>query len=170
MAKGIRDVDKGWKDFRKRMEGAKGKHVTKVGLPSGSTPAVVGKKGGNKPFLDLVQIAAVHEFGAPNRNIPERSFIRSTTDEEKKNLAHIANLQHQKFIAGKIDLKTALGIIGEYLTGKMKNKIRQRIPPPNSPQTIKRKTVQGKKGDVPLIDTGQLVQSITHVEHIQGAK
>lgn len=168
MAKKPRDVDKGWDAFRKHAESIKGKSYTKVGLPTGSTPAVVpGEKNGNKPLLDLVQIGAVHEFGAPKRNIPERSWLRSTTDEEKKNIAKIMAILYPKVAAGQMSLKTALGQIGEYLAGKMKNKIRNRIPPENAPATVARKKNK-RHNDVPLIDTGQMVQSITHVEVIRG--
>lgn len=168
MAHKPRDIDKGWKDFRKRMESNKGKSYTKVGLPSGSTPAVIaGEKNGNKPLLDLVKIGAVHEFGAPNRNIPERSWLRSTTDEEQENISKIVSIVHSKVITGQMTLKVALGQIGEYLTGKMKDKIRNKIPPENAPETVRRKKNK-KDTDVPLIDTGQMVQSITHIEVIKG--
>jgi hypothetical protein len=168
MARKPRDVDKGWDAFKKRIESNKGRSFTKVGLPTGSTPAVVpGEKNGNKPFLDLVQIGAVHEFGAPKRKIPERSWLRSTTDEEQKNIAKMMSILYPKVIAGKMPLKTALGQIGEYLAGKMKNKIRNKIPPENAPSTVARKKNK-RHNDVPLIDTGQMVQSITHIEVIKG--
>ncbi len=37
-------------------------------------------------FGKRAYIGAVHEFGAPSRNIPERSFIRSTFKDEKKKI------------------------------------------------------------------------------------
>ena len=43
------------------------------------------------------EIAKVHEFGYPPKNIPERSFIRSTFNEEKSKL--------EKIIASEIKKK-----------------------------------------------------------------
>ncbi len=37
----------------------------------------------------LAQVAQVHEFGDPERNIPQRSFLRSTVDEHKGYIAEL---------------------------------------------------------------------------------
>lgn len=37
----------------------------------------------------VLEYAATHEYGDPTRNIPERSFLRSTFDEEKEKLIKI---------------------------------------------------------------------------------
>lgn len=34
----------------------------------------------------VAEYAATHEYGDPGRNIPERSFLRATYDEQKENL------------------------------------------------------------------------------------
>jgi len=136
---------------------------TKIGLPQEGTPKQVVDAHSNK-MVDLVQIAAVHEFGAPRRRVPERSFIRSTFDDNRGALKNLVTRCYNAVIDGKFTPVQALSTVGEYLVGKTKNKIRNRIPPPLSPATIKAKTVGGKTGDVPLIDTAQLIQSIQHVE------
>jgi phage gpG-like protein len=109
----------------------------------------------------VVMIAAVHEFGAPKRNIPERSFIRATYDENLVKLQQISDVELKRIATGKSTVKESLSRMGEWLTAKMKNKIRERIAPSLSP-----KTIAAKGSDVPLIDSGQLIQSITHVEVI----
>lgn len=38
---------------------------------------------------DVATYAAVHEFGAPRRNIPQRSYLRKTFDEEVENLSKL---------------------------------------------------------------------------------
>jgi len=55
----------------------------------------------------------------------------------------------------------ALSEVGEWMTAKTKAKIRGLKSPPNAASTIKR-----KKSSNPLIDTGQMINSIQHVEHI----
>ena len=44
----------------------------------------------------------------------------------------------------------------------MVNLINEGIDPPLTEGTLKRKTVNGKVGDTPLVDTGQLKQSIRY--------
>jgi hypothetical protein len=155
-------IDHGWDKLKLTWEELSHAY-TKVGLPEEGEPAEVAEAHvGN--MADLVQIAAIHEFGAPKRNIPERSFIRSTYDEQKEKLREIITKEYNGVIFEKTSPRKALSRIGEWLTAKTKLKIKKRIPPALKPATIISKTVGGKKGDVPLIDTGQLIQSIQHVE------
>lgn len=171
MPKGFIDKDMGMEEFLKQVHRAKGKSYTKVGLPFENEPIDVSdEENGHKSQLELVQIAAVHEFGAPNRNIPERSFLRSTVDNKREEIDSILTTNYKRYQDGKISLRIALGQIGEYVTNQVQTTIRNRIPPELKPETIRRKTVQGKVGDVPLIDTGQLIQSISHVEVLQNDK
>jgi len=146
--------DKGYKQVKINLDNIH-RARTKVGLPQEGTI----KAGEVKSMLDLVRIGAIQEFGAPKRNIPQRSFVRSTFDNRKSNLLSICQSQYKNVVLGKLPAKKALGIIGEYLTNETKMAIKNRIPPPNAPMTIAQ-----KGSDVPLIDTAQMIQSIQHVE------
>lgn len=170
MAKGFIDNDKGMKEFLKKIDKAKGKSYTKVGLPLENEPVKIPGKKGSKSQLDLVRIGAVHEFGAPNRGIPERSFLRSTVDDKRNDIDIFLKKNYERYTQNQISLKRALGEIGEYLTNQVQLKIKNRIPPELAEETKRRKTVNGKVGDVPLIDTGQMIQSISHVEIIRNKK
>jgi hypothetical protein len=130
---------------------------TKVGYPKEGDVAA----GEEKNMIDIVRIAAIQEFGAPKRHIPERSHIRATFDAEKSKLKIRSQAQYKKVISGVIQPNKALGLIGEYLTNKTKAFIKHRIPPPLAPSTIEQRI---KKSDVPLIDTAQMIQSIQHIE------
>lgn len=55
------------------------------------------------------------------------------------------------------DIETKLDFVGEFLAGKMKEKIMSRIPPPNAPSTI-----AAKGSSLPLFDTGEMVGAIDH--------
>jgi phage gpG-like protein len=155
---GIVDKDLGMRGMRAALSGAAGRSFTKVGLPSGAPSAVV-PDGPASDMEGVVKIAAVHEFGAPNRNIPERSFIRATYDENLTKLQQIQEVELSKILLGQSKVRESLARMGEWLAAKMKNKIRQHIPPP-----LSSKTIAAKGSNVPLIDSGQLIQSITHVE------
>lgn len=92
------------------------KMVEKIssGLSPALKPATISRKGSSQPLVDKGQmmgqishqqkdknsvnvgvfgsragIALVHEMGSPSRGIPERSFIRSTTNENKDEIIRI---------------------------------------------------------------------------------
>ncbi|MEY0908199.1 hypothetical protein AB7180_15570, partial [Providencia rettgeri] len=70
-------------------------------------------------------------------------------------------LNHYKELKADIELgefsDRPFAIVGEKLAGEVKRKIQAGINPPLDPKTVKR-----KKSSKPLIDTGNLLQSITY--------
>lgn len=103
------------------------------------------------------ELGIIHEFGAPERGIPERSFMRSTAKEESKNVAKLAEIQIKESLNGEISAYDAFSVIGNYLQVKIVDKITDGNFEENTKETIKR-----KKSSKPLIDTGQLRASITY--------
>lgn len=112
-------------------------------------------------------IAAAHEFGVPG-HIPERSFLRSTVAENKE--AAISGLAQgiNKALTGNGDIRTLFDKVGKQLAGLVQRKIQSGIKPDLKEKTKtarkrKNKAAKAKKGRSmkPLIDTGQLLQSIT---------
>lgn len=113
------------------------------------------------------QIGAVHEFGSGR--IPERSFLRSTVDSGKP--MDFAEQVSAKVARGQMTADRAAQQIGVVTVGEVKQTIAAKIPPPLSEQTIKRRLEKGAHGGglaslgnstTPLVDTGQLVQSIQY--------
>lgn len=147
----ILDIDHGWNSIQqnfRRMD----KSYTKVGVQEGTL-----HKDKDEPghLSELVIIAAVHEFGAPKRNIPERSVFRSTFDENLTELDRIVDKLRPLYMK---DPQKALQILGAWMEDKIKAKILNLRTPPNAPSTIAR-----KKSSNPLIDTGQFRQGVTAV-------
>lgn len=104
--------------------------------------------------LTVASIGFIHEFGSIT--VPERSFIRSTMKENKKQIIKMQESFMRKIVFGEMTKEKALGLIGAFLAGKISEKIVAIKTPPNTPETI------AKKGSSnPLIDTGQLKNSIT---------
>lgn len=138
-----RVVDLGFKEIMRRFNSLDG-WGTSVGVHEDAGPR--GEEIGN------VQLALIHEFGAAR--IPERSFERRTFD---------ANLEDyvKMFAVGADDVMdgaspgAVVGKIGEKSVADTVETIREGIPPPNAASTVAR-----KGSSTPLIDTGQLVQSI----------
>lgn len=110
----------------------------------------------------MTELAAVHEFGSRDGHIPERSFIRSTCDKNKKRYQKLLIKLGDKIIRQKLKTKQALTQLGEVVVGDMKETINAGIEPGLKLATIKR-----KKSSKPLIDTGRLKGSITH--EVRGA-
>lgn len=104
--------------------------------------------------LTVATIGFAHEFGTAT--IPERSFIRATTKEKRKEIVKLQTKLLKKIQSGEISTEKALGLLGAFVAGLISKKIVDIKAPPNAPETIKRKGSSN-----PLVDTGQLKNSIT---------
>lgn len=103
---------------------------------------------------DVAVYAAANEFGTAK--IPERSFIRATTDAETPTLQRMmdaAILRAQTII---IPLADALIPAANHLRTSIINTIQSGPPPPNAASTVKAKGFNS-----PLVDTGQLQRALT---------
>lgn len=103
------------------------------------------------------ELGVIHEFGVPEKNIPERSYMRSTASEESQNLGRLAKIQISECLRGETSAHDAFATVGAYLQGKIVDKITDGDFEPNTEATVKR-----KKSSKPLIDTGQLRGAITY--------
>lgn len=150
--------DKVFRELRAKI-GELAKAKVKIGVLQGGDAEVETEHG----ELSIVELAAIHEFGAPAANIPARSFIRATFDSDEGLAAQGEFMaeQAEQIIAGKLAPRTALKRIGAWGAAKVRARIRAKIDPPLKPETIRRKTVDGKKGDVPLVDTSHLINSVS---------
>lgn len=112
-----------------------------------------------------VDLAIIHEFGSPAANIPERSFVRSTFTKHRQEYS--AELKKLAGSLAKGDArKTAeniLGLVGAKMAADMKNTIADGLSPANAPDVYARKLAKGTAAGLPkpLVDTGQLLNSIT---------
>ena len=113
--------------------------------------------------LTNVELGLIHEYGSPKAGIPERSFLRSTFNEQREKVTLAAAKAAQKVYADAGGFEQRLVQIGLYLAAAVKKKIVSKIPPPNAPSTIAR-----KGSSTPLVDTGQLLDSITHAVRREG--
>lgn len=122
----------------------------------------------------MLVIAAANEFGAkiPKRQarfggpddgnpkgwviIPERSYLRAWFDENVDALQATMERLIGQVVEGKISGRAALETIGGYVATHVQAYMVDLKTPPNAPSTIRRKGSSN-----PLIDTGQLKDSIT---------
>lgn len=145
--------DRVFKELREKIRGI-GKAYVKVGVleANGTTEAKDGDG------LTIAELAAIHEYGAPRANIPARSFIRRTFEESTgaESLRAFMVRTARGLIQEKLEVNQALNQLGAFAQSMIKNRIKEHIPPPLKPATIKR-----KGSSTPLVDTGQLINAIT---------
>ena len=103
----------------------------------------------------VATIAYEHEFGT--NKVPERSFMRATFLEQQDAIIALQKRIFQGIQKDTISIEQGLGILGEFFSGEIKEKIIEISSPPNSAETIEKKGSSN-----PLIDTGQMKNSITY--------
>ena len=102
-------------------------------------------------------LAAIHEFGTEDGRVPERSFLRSTMNAQRKPWLDFMASRMRKVVAGTIPALQAVEQMGLKMSGDVKATIVAGIDPENAPATI-----AATGSSTPLIDTGQLKESIAH--------
>jgi len=134
-------------DLVRRMEG--GHDKVYIGVPVGAAPEENG--------TPMAVVAAAHEFGAPSRGIPERSFLRVSLTMNAEKYVNFNRALMPRIINGQIGFEQALGLLGEMAKGDV-----QRFIATNTYQ-LKPATIKRKGSSKALIDTGNMRQSITWV-------
>lgn len=103
--------------------------------------------------------AAIQNFGTKSGHIPPRPFFTHTLVQVQRTVEALFDR------AGSVDMRTILGQVGQFVEDKMKKNVRNGPWQQNAPSTIRRKSRYRNTGGSPrpLIDTGYLRQSITHL-------
>ena len=144
----IIDRDMGYKHLVKQVKKLSKKPRVEAGLvrEQGEIPK------SNSNSLTVAAVALFNEFGL---KVPERSFLRSTFDEQNKKWVRNLTNQINAVLYRGADAKTLLQKLGIFMEKDIKKKIMSGDFVPNAPRTIAR-----KKSSKPLIDTSQMLTSI----------
>lgn len=135
-------------------------------------------------------IAYIHDHGAPDAKIPQRQFmtpgIESRLPEITELLAKTA-----KYVlagAGKVKVEEGFNRVGLKAVNGIQSAIRAGIPPPLADSTVKARASKGRKGAqkeldrranglapglryaTPLMDTGEMLKSVTYVIRKRSAR
>lgn len=115
-------------------------------------------------------IGHLNEFGSPTQNIPARPHL---VPGVLKARAKVVEVLHKALIAEIAhgepdDIDKGLHAAGLMAVASVKTTITDRLTPALSPVTLQRRAVKGRTGDLPLIDTGQYLNSITYVIRTTG--
>ena len=98
----------------------------------------------------VAMVAFWNEYGT--KTSPVRAFFRTTVSDQKKNWV----LSVQNLMKMHDDPKKVMGLIGEHMRGQIVQSINTWTDPPNAPYTVRMKGFQK-----PLVDSGQLMRSIS---------
>ena len=149
MARGFTDRDRGYNQLLnafKKLAGSSNPEIL-IGVRSSA---------GDYPNgASVVLVASVNEFGSSDGHVPERSFLRSTLDENRTKYESDMGGALAKVILGKGNMRTELGKVGAMVVADVQRKITTLDTPANAPSTIRQKGSAN-----PLIDTGRLRSSI----------
>lgn len=106
--------------------------------------------------VDLCEIAAYNELGTVH--IPSRPFIRDSVDNHMDEIS--ANIAEwcRKIVRGEMQAHEMMMNIGMMQKGLIQQSIAEGGFEPNSPETIRR-----KGSDMPLVDSGQMRQSVNYL-------
>lgn len=167
----VKDTDKGYKRIARNMKGIKG-HLLTVGVHADAKPYTEGQ---SEP-INQAQIYAVHEFGSRDGKVPERATMRPTVDANREKYQRYLESQLAAIQDGKAPPKMVLGRLGAMVQADIKKAIVDLQTPPLADSTIEAKKrragttlapgqdikdVGGEDTGNPLVDTGQMLNSVT---------
>lgn len=109
---------------------------------------------------DIINRAVWNHFGTSGSlyggPIPERPFLANAIRDNKSKYKAAMKKSAKKILRGEESLDTFLNKLGIFAQGHIQTEIKELITPPNSPVTI-----EAKGSSNPLIDTGEMVKSVT---------
>lgn len=111
----------------------------------------------------VIEVALWQEFGT--EDIPSRSFIRSTVDENGAKFNQWREEMIENIVNKGWSVEKALEAIGFRIQVLIQNKIKSNVPPQLADSTAKAKVAKGR-APVTLIDSGLLLRSITFKVHV----
>lgn len=117
----------------------------------------------------VATVAAVHEFGAPAKNIPPRPFMRPTIARESNNWKALMASGAKAIIRGNATIDQVLNAVGAKAAGDVAKTIASITAPPLKAATIAARARKRKDKTItatlrkPLVDTALMINSVTHL-------
>lgn len=142
----IKDLDPNLIDKLRKRFGASSTPTVNVGFPA------TGEQHKDSE-MNVASVADVHEFGS--ETVPERSFLRVAIRRNRQKYLQMNRINLAKVARGDMDVKQALGMLGEEAKGDVQMEITNGEFAPLAPTTVK-----AKGSSEPLVDSGQMKQSV----------
>lgn len=106
------------------------------------------------------QVAMIQEFGAPERNISPRPFMRPAKMEHEQEWKEQLAKAMKKVHTGRVNQEEALEELGETIVKDIKQAIMNVTFPPLKADTIKNRRRKGNYSEKPLIDTKHMFDTL----------
>lgn len=167
----VHTVSNAWAKIRQELLEARKSHVA-VGWPSESSKTKEAHD--DISGMSNVQVATANEVGsAPGVRpvVPARPMVAETMRRIEIPAKQLTAAHLKLVTEGKMSVKVALGRIGRYAQGEVKQSIRAPAggwKVKNAPMTIALKSKKGKVSDIPLVDSGKLFQSVSYAVRMRG--
>lgn len=110
-------------------------------------------------------VAVVQELGSISRNIPPRRTFGPAVEEGRGMQRAAIAATFRRAVKGTQTVEQGLDQLGMAVVGDVQNKISELTFPPLKRGTIEARRRRGKSGkasEKPLVDTGVMIQSVTH--------
>lgn len=120
---------------------------------------------GEPKDVNNAMLGYVHELGSPAKNIPARPFLIPGVRNAQEKIADLfeRDIKRQLGPGGGRDMDQTLHAVGLVAQSAVRAKITDGPFVPLKPQTLSKRRAKGRTGTSPLIDTGQLKNSINYV-------
>jgi len=148
-----KEIDHGFKGIIKELRKLEYKPFVKIGYPAESKKT--NEEHVESEFVTVLDIAIWHEFGTESGSLPERSFIRSSFDNNRKKYEKLNKKLLERIYSGRMTVEKALDILGETILNDIKAFLKNNEVTPKSLRAIAQ---NGKT----LVDTAQLMNSLTY--------
>lgn len=110
----------------------------------------------------------IHEFGSPKANIPPRPFLYPGVHNARNKVMPRIREATRAVLKGDNEAASRqLHAAGLIAVNEVRAVINAGPPPELSERTLAARRARGRTGTVPLIDTGQLRNSITYVLRVK---
>lgn len=130
-----------------------------VGIPSDGTD-----RRETGAAMDNATLGYIHEFGAPNANIPARPFlIPGVKSVSGKTADRMGRAMNAALVGETGECDKQMHAAGLIAQNAVRGLINSGIAPALTEATLAARRARGRTGEVSLIDTGQLRNSITYV-------
>lgn len=134
-------------------DGSKVHKPTKKKTPTSKTQPNTSEA---KSRITLAELAFIMEYGSEVNNLPARPIMKKTLARVDADITRYQGEALSAVIEGRMNIDQALKTLGVWFEGELKRSFTKETFAPLQPATI-----AAKNSSRPLIDTGQLRQSIT---------
>jgi len=114
--------------------------------------------------MNNATLAYIHDNGSPAANIPARPFMQPGIEAGRERISKLLEQGARAAMYGNAgSVEQALQKAGLVAQANIRAAINSGLPPALAPSTLAARKARGRTGEKPLVDTGQLRNSINYV-------